>query len=225
MLPWELIDSTTSPDGGQVISLHRRGTEFSIRVGNEQLMDSFVHGSEDALAELACGPVSKRPKARVLIGGLGMGYTAAAALKQLGADAEVVVAELLPAVVKWNRGPLGALANHPLNDRRLTVREQDVAEILRREPGGFDAIMLDVDNGPDALTQDANGWLYTTAGLKAAYAALRPKGIHAVWSAYPSRRFTQSLRQAGFRVEEVDARSRGTRGGSHHTIWIAQRGA
>ncbi|MBT7163004.1 MAG: hypothetical protein HN849_31790 [Victivallales bacterium] len=224
MLPWELVDSAKTPDG-ELISLHRRGTEFSIRVGNEQLMDSFVHGSEDALAKLACTPIANRPKARVLIGGLGLGYTVAAALKQLGTDAEVVVSELIPAVTRWNRGPLAALAGHPLNDRRVTVREGDVAHILRAEKAGFDAIMMDVDNGPDALTQGGNSWLYGKSGLRAAHAALRPKGIYAVWSAYPSRPFTRRLNQTGFRVEEVGARSHGARKGSHHIIWVAQRGA
>ena len=225
MLPWELVDTANTPNGGEVISLHRRGTEFSIRVGNEQLMDSFVHGSEDALAKLACAPIAKRPKARVLIGGLGLGYTVAAALKQLRANAEVVVSELIPAVVKWNRGPLAALAGRPLKDRRVTVKEGDVAHVLRNEKGGFDAIMMDVDNGPDALTQGGNSWLYNKSGLRAAHAALRPNGIYAIWSAYPSRPFTKRLNQTGFRVEEVVARSHGSKKGGHHIIWVAQRGA
>jgi hypothetical protein len=148
MVPWEFIDSAPVPGNGETLRLYRRGKEYSMRVDGCELMNSRIHGSEDALAELACAKVADRPGARVLIGGLGMGYTTAAALHRLGGEGQVVVAELVPAVVAWNRGVLAHLAGCPLQDGRVTVREIDVARILQEEPGGYDAIMLDVDNGP-----------------------------------------------------------------------------
>ena len=154
-----------------------------------------------------------------------MGYTLAAALRRLGAAAQVIVAELVPAVVAWNRGPLAELAGHPLEDDRVTVREVDVAEILKEEHQRYDAIVLDVDNGPEGLTRKGNDWLYARAGLDAACAALRPKGVLAVWSAVPDRIFAQRLRRVGFAVDEVRVRARGPRGGERRTIWIAERGA
>jgi len=177
------------------------------------------------LAELACARVADRPRPRVLIGGLGMGYTLASALRQLGAGARVVVAELVPEVVEWNHGPLADLAGHPLQDTRVTVREVDVARILQAEHQAYDAILLDVDNGPDGLSLQSNNWLYSLAGLDAAFAALKPEGVLAVWSASPDRSFTRRLRQAGFAVDEVPVRARGQRGGGRHTIWIAVRGS
>ena len=153
-----------------------------------------------------------------------MGYTLAAALHRLGAEAKVIVAELVPAVVAWNRGPLAALAGHPLQDGRVTVREVDVARILEEGPQRYDAIVLDVDNGPESLTVRSNDWLYARAGLEAACAALRPKGVLAVWAAVPDRIFVQRLRRVGFEVDEVPVRARGPRGGRRHTIWIAERG-
>ena len=158
MVPWVFLGSAKAPGDGEVLGLYQRGGEFCIRVNNHQLMDSQVYGSEEALAELACARISKRPGARVLIGGLGMGFTAGAALQHLGADSHVVVAELVPEVVEWNRGPLAALAGNPLADPRLTVRVIDVAKIIRAEPGAYDAILLDVDNGPEALTRKGNDW-------------------------------------------------------------------
>ena len=152
-----------------------------------------------------------------------MGYTAAAALHRLGADGRLVVAELVPAVVKWNRGPLADLAGRPLEDDRVTVREIDVAEILKMEQGTYDAILMDVDNGPEGLTRKGNDWLYSPAGLDAAFMALRSAGVLAVWSVSPDRAFTQRLREARFEVDEVQVRSRSSRKGSHHTIWLAGR--
>jgi len=154
-----------------------------------------------------------------------MGYTLAAALRQLGAGARVVVAELVPEVVVWNQGNLADLAGHPLRDTRVTVREVDVARILQAEHQAYDAILLDVDNGPDGLSLQSNNWLYSPAGLDAAFAALKPEGVLAVWSASPDRSFTRRLRQAGFVVDEVPVRARGQRGGGRHTIWIAVRGS
>ena len=152
-----------------------------------------------------------------------MGYTLAAALNQLGAESRVVVAELVPAVVVWNRGPLAALAGRPLDDRRVTVQEADVAQILETEHGAYDAILLDVDNGPRGLTRKGNDHLYTRAGLDAAFTALRPAGVFALWSASPNRAFGRLLREVGFEVDEERVRARGSGGGGCRTIWIARR--
>lgn len=225
MIPWELLDSAPVPGSGAALRLYKRGAEFSIRVETRELMNSRVHGSEDTLAELACARIADRPRPRILIGGLGMGYTLAAALHRLAAEAQLIVAELVPAVVAWNRGPLADLAGHPLQDDRVTVREVDVAEILKQEHQRYDAIVLDVDNGPEGLTHKGNDWLYARAGLDAAFGALRPKGVLAVWSAVPDRVFAQRLRRVGFEVDEVHVRARGPRGGRPHTIWIAERGS
>jgi len=223
MIRWTLLDSVQAPGDGEHLRLLQRDTEFSIRVGNQELMNSRVFGSEQALAELACTRIADRPTARVLIGGLGMGYTLAAALAALNADAEIIVAELVPAVVVWNRGPIGHLANHPLNDTRVQVRELDVAKILRKETRAYDAILLDVDNGPEGLTRKENDWLYELNGLNAAYAALRPGGVLAVWSAGYDPAFTQRLVKVGFDAEEKRVRARGASGGARHIIWMATR--
>jgi spermidine synthase len=224
MVPWEFLDSSPVPGSKGELRLYKRGEEFSIRLDRGELMNSRRHGSEEALAELACARVADRSRPQVLIGGLGMGYTAAAALRRLGADARLMVAELVPAVVKWNRGPLADLAGRPLEDRRVTVREIDVARILREGQAIYDAILLDVDNGPQGLTRKGNDWLYSRAGLDAAFTALRFAGVLAVWSASPDRAFAQRLREAGFEVEEVQVRSRGPRKGTRQTIWLARRG-
>ena len=224
MIPWEHLDSAQVPGDARELSLHRRDREFSIRVGGVELMNSRGYGSEEALAELACEKIKDRPNARILIGGLGMGYTVSAALGLLGAKARVVVAELVPAVVDWNRKYLAGLAGHPLKDRRVTVKVMDVARILRSERSAYDAILLDVDNGPDALTRKGNDWLYGSPGLGAAYAALRSGGVLAVWSAGADNAFVKRLRRAGFKVEEHRVRARGSRGGSHYTVWLAERG-
>ncbi len=224
MIPWELVDSAPVPRSAETLNLYKRGEEFSIRVGSRELMNSRVHGSEDTLAELACARIADRPRPRILIGGLGMGYTLATALHRLGATAEVIVAELVPAVVAWNRGPLADLAGHPLDDGRVTVREVDVARTIEEGPQRYDAIVLDVDNGPESLTIKSNDRLYARAGLEAAYAALRPKGVLAVWAVAPDRIFAQRLRNVGFEVDEVSVRARGHRGGERRTIWIAERG-
>ncbi|MHB8769374.1 MAG: polyamine aminopropyltransferase [Syntrophales bacterium] len=224
MLPWQLLDSMQVPGENTYLRLYRRGGEFSIRLDGSELMNSRVHGSEDAMAELACARISSLPCPRVLIGGLGMGYTLAAALNRLGPESRVVVAELVPAVAAWNRGPLAALAGHPLADDRVTVREVDVAHILRAEQRAYDAILLDVDNGPQGLTRKSNAWLYTPTGLEAVFTALRPAGVFALWSAGPERAFALLLRKRGFVVAEERVRARGSRGG-YHTIWIAGRAA
>lgn len=218
-----LLDTTPLPDGG-ALCLFEYGDDYVIKLeGGKggQLMNSRTHGSEDALGEIPCRTIASRPQPRVLIGGLGMGFTLAATLNNLGGNAEVVVAELLPGVIEWNRGPLGAKAGNPLLDPRTRVVNEDVAELLKKEPGGFDAIMLDIDNGPEGLTQSANSWLYSVAGLSTCARALRPGGVLAVWSASADRRFSSDLRKAGFAAEEVQVYAHGNRG-TRHTIWVAQ---
>jgi spermidine synthase len=223
MVPWEFLDSAPVPGSTDELRLYKRGDEFSIRLDRSELMNSRSHGSEEALAELACARVADRPHPHVLIGGLGMGYTAAAALHRLRADAQLVVAELVPAVVTWNRGPLADLAGRPLENDRVTVRQLDVAQIIKQDRQTYDAILLDVDNGPDGLTRKGNNWLYSAAGLHAAFTALRPAGVLAVWSASDNRAFTERLRAAGFAVDEVHVRARASRKGARHTIWLATR--
>ena len=223
MKPWILLDTVAAQTNAEQLRLLQRDTEFSIKVGNYELMNSRAHGSEEALAELACARIATRSDARVLIGGLGMGFTLAAALRALPADSEIVVAELIPAVVRWNRGALAHLAGSPLDDARVQVREVDIAHILREAPGAYDVILLDVDNGPDGLTRKDNDWLYGLAGLSAAHDALRGGGVLAVWSAADDPAFARRLVKIGFAVEERRVRARGARGGSRHMIWIATR--
>lgn len=223
MVPWELLGSEQVPGSGEELYLYKRGNEFSLRVNNRELMNSRTHGSEDALADLACEKITDRPCPRVLIGGLGMGYTTAAALRRLGPGAQVVVAELVPAVVEWNRGPLAALAGNPLRDVRVIVREADVAQILKAEQRAYDAILLDVDNGPEGLIMKVNDWLYSPDGLDAAYSALTHAGVLAIWSAGPDSAFTKRLSRAGFEVNAVNVPARGSGRGGRHTIWLAIR--
>ena len=222
MIPWEFLDKARVPGNGGELRLYRRGKEFSIRVDGHELMNSSVHGSEEALSEMVCKRIAGQPSPRLLIGGLGMGFTVAAALRRLAADAQVVVAELVPEVIEWNRGPLSALANNPIRDRRVTLRATDVAQIIGTERQAYDAILLDVDNGPEGLTRKANDWLYSLAGLQAILHALRPAGVLAVWSATPHPAFVDRLCRVGFKVEEHPVRARGCRGGARHTIWIAE---
>jgi spermidine synthase len=223
MIPWNLLDSAQVPGGSSEIYLYARGGEFSIRVNGCELMNSRVHGSEDALAEYACARIAGRPSPLILIGGLGMGFTTAAALHRLDCQGRVEVAELVPKVVEWNRKFLGELNGHPLQDQRVTVRESDVALILQSTHQSYDAILLDVDNGPAALTRRENNRLYSEAGIKSCFAALKPAGVLAVWSAAPDVAFAGRLRRAGFALEEIRARGRGSAGGNRHTIWIASR--
>ena len=217
-----LLESAPIPGGDGEIGLYQQGDDLVIKVvGGQDLMSTRAHGSEDALAKIACAEIAGRERPRVLIGGMGMGFTLASALHHLGPDAEVVVAELVPAVIDWNRGVLGEHSGHPLRDARVTVHAVDVAIILRAEPRSFDAILLDVDNGPEGLTQEGNNWLYSRAGLSTCYQALRPKGVLAVWSAGPDHAFGKRLRQTGFEVEEVAVKAHG-RKGARHLIWIAR---
>jgi spermidine synthase len=221
MLPRNLLGTATIPDTKVQLQLYQSGELFSIKIpGRGDLMNSRVHGSEKALADLACENLRRDANPRLLIGGLGMGFTLAAALKILGPAAEVVVAELVPEVVTWNRTLLGAVAGNPLDDQRSHVFVGDVADLIRREQAGFDAILMDVDNGPEALVRRENNWLYSPAGLRATRAALRPRGVLAVWSASPDRPFSKRLRQAGFDVREHTVRPHRAGKGPRHHIWI-----
>jgi spermidine synthase len=223
MTPWVLLDRAQVPGNGGELCLYQRGDEFSIKIaGGGELMNSRVHGSEDALAEQTCVRLAACEKPGLLIGGLGMGFTLAAALRHFDSGMQVEVAELVPAVVAWNKGALGEPAGHPLEDPRVTVCEVDVARILKAGQQSYDAILLDVDNGPEGLTRKENDWLYAMSGLNAAYAALRPGGILAVWSAGPDQDFLQRLRKVGFDVDEVRVRAHGSKG-ARHTIWFAKR--
>ncbi len=223
MIQWELLDAAAVRDTGAELRLYRRGSEFSIRLEGRELMNSRVRASEEAQGRLACQRIADRPSARGLVGGLGMGFTLAAALSQLGPDADVIVSELVPEVVSWSGGALGELAKYPLRDPRVTVRTIDVAELLKVERDRYDAILLDVDNGPEALPQSGNRWLYHRAGLAAALGALRTGGLLAVWSAGPNRAFTERLCAVGFEDEPIEVRARGYTRGARHTIWFASR--
>ena len=224
MTPWILLDSAPVPGNGGELCLYQRGNEFSIKIaGGGELMNSRIHGSEDALAEHTCARLMDCAQPRLLIGGLGMGFTLAAALRHIGNQAQVMVAELVPAVVAWNKGPLRECAGDPLQDSRVTVNEVDVARILMTGQQAYDAILLDVDNGPEGLSRKENDWLYSLNGLNEAYAALRNQGVLAVWSAGPDKDFLQRLRKVGFEVDEMRVRAHGSKG-ARHFIWFARRG-
>jgi spermidine synthase len=222
VIPWSLLDTARVPGGGE-LRLLQRGAEFSIRLDQNELMNSRVSGSEAALATLACEKISDRKQPHVLIGGLGMGFTLRAALAALGPLSRITVAELVPAVAAWARGPMAEVFADSLTDRRVTIRESDVGDLIRSAPSAYDAILLDVDNGPEGLSRQANDALYDLAGLSAARAALRPGGVLAVWSSAPNQDFTRRLRGADFAVYEVRARAHGSRGGARQVIWLAVR--
>jgi spermidine synthase len=225
VIPWENLERAKAP-GGAELSLHRRGDEYVIRVAGADLMSNRMHGSEDALAALGCADLGAHPDARVLIGGLGMGYTLRAALDLLGPSAKVDVAELVPAVIAWNRGVLAPLAGSPLDDPRTRVEAVDVVAAIADARDYYDAILLDVDNGPDALTSPSNARLYGMNGLTRIRGALRRGGVLAVWSVADDVRFTERMARAGYevRVERVLARHNARRpGGKRHVIWIARR--
>ena len=222
MIPWVHLDTAKVPGGGE-LRLMQRGHEFSILAGATTLMNSRMSGSEIALAELACDRLRGRRHRSMLIGGYGMGFTLRAALAALGSDAEIVVAELVPAVIQWARGPMAELTAGCLDDPRVNLREADVGDTIASAPSRFDAILLDVDNGPDGLSRSANGRLYDQQGLKAARRALRPGGLLAIWSAAPDTAFMRRLGRAGLVVEEITARAHKGRGG-RYVVWIATNG-
>jgi len=215
-----VLGQATAPDGTD-LKLTRRGNEYIILANGKSLMSSRMHGSEEALATLSCRRSQTLEEPCVLVGGLGMGFTLRATLDLLPKSAIVVVAELMPAVVDWNRGPLGPLAGHPLKDKRVRVELQDVAVTLRSNPGRFDAVLLDVDNGPAAFTSADNTRLYSDAGLAALHGALRPGGVLGVWSAREDRKFEQRLRYGRFHVKVERVRARLKKGGPHHVIFVA----
>jgi spermidine synthase len=221
MKPWILIETAAIPGGGE-LTLWQHGRDYVIRVGRDELMSSRAHGSEEALASRAYERLGQRAEPAVLIGGLGMGFTTAAALRGLPARGTITVAELIPAVVAWNRGPLAGLAGNPLADPRVAIHQGDVAGLLRAHERAYDVILLDVDNGPHALTSAGNQWLYGQAGLQRAHRALRPGGVLAVWSATPHEPFTRRLIQAGFTAEAVRVPAHGSKG-AKHVIWLAVR--
>ena len=222
MKPWEILGQARTPDGA-TMTLTRSGDEHVIRVEGQHLMSSRMHGSEDALAALACDRARRLQQPTVLVGGLGMGFTLRATLDLLPPDARVIVAELLPAVVVWNRTLLGELAGHPLGDPRVAVEVADVGAVMRDNAGRFDAILLDVDNGPSAFTSSDNEGLYDERGLAAARTALTPGGVLAVWSAKDDRRFQQRMREAGFKVEVERVRGH-LKKGPRHVIFVGHHG-
>lgn len=221
MLPWIQLDSAAIPGDGGELRLKQRGAEFSIMLGPIELMNSRLKGSEEALATLSWERIKGRSNPTMLIGGLGMGFTLRAALASLPQEARITVAELVPAVVEWARGPMADIHQGGLDDPRVDVHIGDVGALIRSHTCHYDAILLDVDNGPDGLTRTSNDSLYDMAGLNAAKMALRPKGVLAVWSSAPDAAFTRRLRQIGFSAEEVSVRANGKRGGARHTLWFA----
>ncbi len=221
MRHWTRLGEAPIPGSSKRLELHRGKDDFVIHiVPGAELMNTRRHGSEDALGRLPCERLADRRTARMLIGGLGMGFTLAAALKALGPAAEVTVAELIPEVVEWNRGPLGDCAGRPLDDPRTRVHVGDVAELLRQGSARYDVIALDVDNGPEGLTLDDNDWIYSTAGLAATREALKPGGVVAWWSAGPDPAFARLLARNGFQAEEKRVHAHGNKG-ARHTIWLA----
>jgi len=218
---WTKLGEAPIPATNQSLSLHKSKDDFFIKIsGGHDLMSTRKHGSEDALGSLPCKRLKQPDTARVLIGGLGMGFTLAAVLAIVGPKAEVTVAELIPEVVDWNRGPLGECAGNPLEDPRTKIVLGDVASLLRQSSNCFDVIALDVDNGPEGLTKSANDWLYSEQGIFTAQKALTATGILAYWSAGPDQAFHDRLRRSGFIVDEVTVFAHGKKG-ARHTIWLA----
>jgi spermidine synthase len=220
--PLELLGQTMCTDG-TVVKLMRRSGGYLILADGAILMSSRMHGSEEALATFACQGIRTLKRPSVLIGGLGMGFTLRATLDLLSPEATVVVAELVPAVVEWNRGPLGPLAGHPLSDKRVRVETGDVGVTLRSRHGQFDAVLLDVDNGPAAFTASNNAKLYDNRGIAAAHAALKMEGVLTVWAAKEDRKFAERLRKGGFDVQVQRVRGRLKKGGPRHTIFLSHK--
>lgn len=220
--PWETVDRTPAPDGAELV-LARRDDEWVVRVAGRTLMSSRVHGSEEALAAIALRGLEHRRA--VLLGGLGMGFTLRAALDRLPVDAKVVVVELVPGLVAWNRGPLSKLAGRPLDDARVRLQQGDVGARIAEAKGAYDAILLDVDNGPSALAHAGNTRLYAPKGVRACAEALRAGGVLAVWSAGPDERYRERLERAGLEVSEVIVPARGDAGGMRHTVIVGRKPA
>ncbi|MEE2960374.1 MAG: hypothetical protein VYA34_06475 [Myxococcota bacterium] len=223
MKPWKYLDSGPVPGNGGTMELLRRDTEYAIRVDGQHLMGTRMHGSEDALAELAFSQLQNTSTTRILVGGLGMGFTLAATLKGLPSKGEAVVAELVPCIIEWNRGELGNAAGRPLEDPRTRVHEGDIVQLIGRSDKEWDAILLDVDNGPSGLTHNNNNALYSAKGLTTARKALKPGGILGVWSAFPDDNFTRVFEKSGFKVMVHKVRARQIKRGHRHIVWTGQR--
>jgi spermidine synthase len=223
MTPRELLGTATVPGGREELRLFRRGGDHMIVLDRNELMNSRMSGSEEALAVMTCERIGQHPAPHLLIGGYGMGFTLRAALAALGKSARITVAELVPEIIDWAQGPMAGLTAGCLDDPRVTLDMIDVALLIEESTAAFDAILLDVDNGPDGLTRDANDRLYSMRGLMAAKAALKPGGILAIWSAAPDRHFTKRLSEAGFAVDEVAVRARSNGKGARHVIWFATK--
>lgn len=222
MIPREYLGSALVP-GGQELKLYRRGADHMIVLDRNELMSSRMSGSEKQLALMTIERLKGRKSPHLLVGGYGMGFTLRAALGVLDGAARVTVAELVPEIIEWARGPMAELMAGCLDDPRVTLLIEDVVPVIGRAKASYDAILLDVDNGPDGLTAAANDRLYSMAGLEAAKAALRPGGILAVWSAGSDEAFARRLRSAGFLVDEVAVKARDNGKGPRHVIWFAQR--
>jgi spermidine synthase len=224
MIPWVHLGSAQIPNNGGMLKFSQRGNEFSIRLSGirGELMNSRVYNSEQVLSQLGCAHLSSQDNAQVLVGGLGMGYTLAAALKAVNSSSQVTVAELIPEVITWNQGPLGNCAGNPLLDSRTKVYIGDVADLLKTRKPTFDAVLLDVDNGPEGLTHADNNWIYSEPGLAEIYLTLKPQGMLAIWSAGDDYFFILRLKKAGFKVETRTVRARPGKG-SRHTIFLAQK--
>jgi spermidine synthase len=224
MHPWTKIDTAQIPNNGGELTLSQRGDEFSIKISGKrgELMNSRVYNSEKALSQLGCAHIKPHLDAHILVGGLGMGYTLSAALKAVNSDSQVTVAELIPEVVQWNKGPLGHCAGNPLQDPRTKIYIGDVKELLVSAQPTFDAILLDVDNGPKGLTHTDNNWIYSEEGLKDIYDSLQPNGMLAIWSAGPDYLFTVRLKKIGFRVDTRSVQA-SPKKRSQHTIFLAKK--
>lgn len=220
MIPRELISTAQVPDGEE-LRLYRHGSDFMIVLDRNELMSTRQRGSEEALATMTCARIAATPRPHVLVGGYGMGFTLRAALAALPADAMVTVAEVLPDIIEWARGPMAEVAAGCLDDPRVQLIVGDVVKVIERSPDTFDAILLDVDNGPDGLVRPDNNRLYSRRGLSIAGEALRPGGVLAIWSAAKDARFVRRLDEAGFAVDEVFVRARSNGKGAKHVIWFA----
>ncbi len=232
MIPWTLLGTAEIPNNGGQLKLTQRGNEYSIHLAGVrgELMNNRVHSSELALSELGCAHIKNKESARVLVGGLGMGFTLSAALQSVTRSSTVIVAELVPEVIEWNRGALGDCAGQPLKDKRTRIHLGDVALLLTAKQAkqnrgdDYDAILLDIDNGPEGFTHTDNNNLYSLSSLKAIRGALNPGGVLAIWSAWADPKFITQLKKASFQVESKTVRAHKGKG-SRHTIYLAKKAA